>query len=201
MSQPDPEPTPLPRRPTSRPALQERVSAAILQAAARVIAAQGEKASMADVAAEAGVARGTLYRYFPSREVLLDELAQVAASGAGSRLAAARLDEVPAREGVVRAVRAFLDGGDAFIAIARERTRSTRFDELVAGPLRRLVERAQAEGQLRDDISAPWLAESLLALTVALVVTSPNVGREDAVALISGLYLDGAHARPLPTPS
>ena len=174
------------------------MSAAILQAAARVIAAQGEKASMADVAAEAGVARGTLYRYFPSREVLLDELAQVAASGAGSRLAAARLDEVPAREGVVRAVRAFLDGGDAFIAIARERTRSTRFDELVAGPLRRLVERAQAEGQLRGDISAPWLAESLLALTVAFVVTSPKVGREDVVAMVTGLYLDGAHARLLP---
>jgi AcrR family transcriptional regulator len=166
-----------------------------LEAAARVIAGQGESASMADVAAEAGVARGTLYRYFPSREVLLDELADVAAAAAGSRLAAARLDEVSAREGVVRTVRAFLDAGDAFIAIAREPTRSMRFDELVAGPLRRLVERAQAEGRLRDDISAPWLAESLLALTVAFVVTCPSVGREDAVGMISGLYLDGAHAR------
>ena len=150
---------------------------------------------MAEVAAEAGVARGTLYRYFPSRGALLDELAHVAAASAGERLAAARVDEVPAREGVVRAVRALLEAGDAFIAIARERTRSPSFDELVTGPLRRLVERAQADGQLRDDVPAPWLAEALLATTVALVLPSPKLGREDAVAAISGLYLDGARAR------
>lgn len=169
---------------------------AILEAAARVIAERGgDQASMADVAAEAGVARGTLYRYFPSRGALLDELAQVAAASAGERLAAARVDEVPAREGVVRAVRALLDAGDAFIAIAGERTRPPTFDELVAGPLRRLVKRAQDDGQLRDDVPASWLAEALLALTVALVVPSPKLGREDAVAVISGLYLDGADGR------
>src|SRR5919198_2305787 len=77
-----PEPAPL-HPPKRRQALQERVAAAILEAAARVLATGGEQASMNDVAAAAGVARATLYRYFPSRQALLDELARVAAEEAG----------------------------------------------------------------------------------------------------------------------
>jgi TetR/AcrR family transcriptional repressor of mexCD-oprJ operon len=190
-------PTPLEGRPT-RPALQQRVAEAILAAAARTIAARGEQASMSDVAAEAGVARATLYRYFSGRAVLLDELARVAARDAGERLASARVDEVSAREGVVRAVRALLDVGDALVAIARERVRldPDEFDELIADPLRRLVERGQASGELRADVHAAWLTEALIALVVAVLAARPVLGREDAVAAISSLFLDGSHTRP-----
>src|ERR671937_2651435 len=97
------EPTPL-QPPRRKQALQERVAGAIVEAAARVLAVGGKQASMNDVAAAAGVARATLYRYFPSREALLDELGEVAVREAGGRLTAAGLDRVPAEEGVVRAV-------------------------------------------------------------------------------------------------
>ena len=56
------------------PSLQQRVTAAILDGAARLFAAQGEQASMTDVAAAAGVARATVYRYFPNRQALLETL-------------------------------------------------------------------------------------------------------------------------------
>src|ERR671934_831261 len=85
-----PEPAPL-HPPRRRQALQERVAAAILEAAARLLATGGEQASMNDVAAAAGVARATLYRYFPSRQVLLDELAQLAVADASAGLAGAGL--------------------------------------------------------------------------------------------------------------
>src|SRR5919205_1096812 len=108
-----PEPTPL-QPPRRKQALQERVAGAIVEAAARVLALGGEQASMNDVAAAAGVARVTLYRYFPSRQALLDELGRVAADEAGTRLASARVEELAADEGVRRSRPAPVQAGDPF---------------------------------------------------------------------------------------
>jgi TetR/AcrR family transcriptional regulator, mexCD-oprJ operon repressor len=184
--------------PAPRPALQQRVAAAILEAAAGVLAARGNSASMSDVAAAAGVARATLYRYFPSRQALLDELAALAVGDAQARLAAARLDEVPVEEGVSRAVRALVEVGDAFIVLARERVRpdAGQFERSVSDPLRQLVERAQAGGGLRDDVPATWLTGALVSLVVSVLGSRPATGREDTIARITTLFLDGARSRP-----
>src|ERR671937_679407 len=95
-----------------RPTLRQRVAAAILEAAAEVLARQGEQASMNEVAAAAGGAGRALYRHSPSRESLLDELARLAVRSAGGRLAAANLENVSAEDGVTRAVRALVGVGD-----------------------------------------------------------------------------------------
>jgi AcrR family transcriptional regulator len=59
-----------------RAALGERTRERILEGALRAIARHGlAKLGMNDVSASAGVSRGTLYRYFPSREELLENLA------------------------------------------------------------------------------------------------------------------------------
>ena len=109
--------------PAPRQALQQRVATAILDGAARMFAVEGEQANMNDVAAAAGVARATVYRYFPNRQALLDELAQVGLDGAEAGWSA-RIDEVAPLEGIARAVRALVDVGDAFVLLARERVRS-----------------------------------------------------------------------------
>jgi TetR/AcrR family transcriptional repressor of mexCD-oprJ operon len=179
------------------PSLQQRVTAAILDGAARLFAAEGEQASMNDVAAAAGVARATVYRYFPNRQALLDELARVAVSDAEALLSSARIDEVPPEEGIARAVRALVDLGDSFVLMARERTRSepARFERAVTQPLRQLFERGQATGDLRGDIASSRLAESLIGLIVGVLTSTPALGREDMIATITGLFLDGARAR------
>jgi TetR/AcrR family transcriptional regulator, mexCD-oprJ operon repressor len=183
---------------TSPPTLQERVSGAILEAAARVLADEGEQASMSDVAAAAGVARATVYRYFATRALLLEQLADLAVARAGERMASARVVEVSAAEGVVRAVRAMLEVGDLFVVLARERLRhdAESYDRLLMAPLRRLIERGQASGELRADIPPSWLSESLVGLVVAVLSARPAQGREDTVTAIASLFLEGTQARP-----
>ena len=183
--------------PAPRQALQQRVAAAILDGAARMFALQGEQASMNDVAAAAGVARATVYRYFPNRQALFDELAQAAVSDADERLASARIDEVAPDEGIARAVRALVDVGDSFVLLARQRVRSDpeRFERGITRPLRQLFERGQAGGDIRDDIASARLTESLIGLIAGVLMSTPPLGKEDVIATITGLFLDGARAR------
>jgi AcrR family transcriptional regulator len=183
--------------PARRQALQQRVTDAILDGAARMFAVQGERASMSDVAAAAGVARATVYRYFPNRQALLDELTQAAVTDADARLAAARIDEVAPEEGVARAVRALVDVGDAFVLLARERAGSDpeRFERSLAQPLRHLLQRGQTDGDIRGDIASARLTESLIALIAGVLTSRPPLGKEDMVATVTALFLDGARAR------
>jgi AcrR family transcriptional regulator len=181
----------------SRQALQQRVATTILDGAARLFAEQGEQANMNDVAEAAGVARATVYRYFPNRQALLEELARTAVDQAEERLGAARIDEVSPEEGVARAVRALVDVGDLFVLLARDRVRSDpqRFERRIALPLSELFERGQAAGDFRGDIASSRLTESLIALVTGVLVSSPLLGKEDIIATITGLFLDGARAR------
>jgi AcrR family transcriptional regulator len=176
-----------------RQALYQRVAAAILEAAAQIFAQRGDDANLGDVADAAGVARATVYRYFPNRRRLLDELARMAAEDAHERLTSARIDEVPVEEGLSRAVRAFVDLGDAFVVLVRERDRSEarEFERLVAVPIRRLLEAGRSAGRIRQDIPTAWLAESLFGL-VASVRRQGSLGRDDTVAAIVAVFLQGA---------
>jgi TetR/AcrR family transcriptional repressor of mexCD-oprJ operon len=174
--------------------LRARVSGAILEAAARTLAERGDQASMADVAAAAGVARATVYRYFPNREGLLEALGQFAVEEAGKRLQAARLEAVSVPEAFQRAVRVLVAVGDYFVVLSRESARPDRaeFEQRVAAPLRRLVERAQSSGEVRDDLPASWLMEALVGIVVSVLRAQPSLGVEDTVAGVTSLFLDGA---------
>jgi AcrR family transcriptional regulator len=186
----------VPDQPSRQP-LQQRVAAAILEGAAEVLAVRGEQASMGAVASASGVARATLYRYFPNREALLAELSDLAITRAHAALGAARVEEVAPPEGVRRAVRALVEVGDPFIAVARTRGSASdggEFERRLATPLRRLFERGQELGAIRADIPSTWLTESLVGLVVSVLGATPALGREDTIALISELFLQGAAA-------
>ena len=186
------QPSPLPRQ-----GLQLRVSATILDAAAHVLAERGANASMSDVSRAAGVARATVYRYFPNRRALLDELSAAALDDAGSRLSSAALDDVVPEEGIVRVVRALVGVGDAFVVLVRERVRadSAEFDRRIGRPLQRVLERAQADGDVREDVPTAWLMEVLIALIVSVPQAVPARGLDDTIAAITSLFLDGARGR------
>jgi AcrR family transcriptional regulator len=188
---------------TAPPNLRERVAAAILEAAADALATHGEQASIADVAAAAGVARATVYRYFPNRQALLDALAELAVRDAGARLTEARLEDVAVAEALQRAVRALVGVGNYLVVLEQERVRpdAATFDAAVAQPLRRLFERGQADGEIRPDMPAVSLTESLLGLVFGILRSTPTLGVEGATAVVTSLFLDGARARGAAAPA
>jgi AcrR family transcriptional regulator len=75
---------------------------------------------MAEVAAAAGVSRATLYRYYPSRETLLEALAAQALAEAGARIADAGLERAPVDEAIERIVRAVIAVGDRYAVLLQE---------------------------------------------------------------------------------
>jgi TetR/AcrR family transcriptional repressor of mexCD-oprJ operon len=178
----------------ARSPLQQRVASSILEAAATLLAARGDQASMHDVAAAAGVARATVYRYFPNRQALLDELADLAVRDAGARLAAARIHEIAPREAITRAIRALVEVGDLFVVLAREHVRPTgeHFRRAIHDPIEGLVDRARGLGALRDDLPSSWLTEALIGLVVSVLSAPSPLGREDTIAAISSMFLEGA---------
>ena len=147
------------------------------------------------VAAAAGVSRAAVYHCFPDRQALFDELALAAVDDADERLASGRMDEVAADEGIARAIRALVDVGDSLMLLARERVRSDaeRFERgaPAAAPA---VEAVRQRGTSVATSSAR-LTESLIGLIAGVPMSTPPLGEEDAVATITGLFLDGARAR------
>ncbi len=162
-----------------------------------MFALQGVGASMNDVADAAGVARATVYRYFPTRDALVDELTRVSGDAVDARLLAARIAEVEPAEGVTRTVRALVDIGDAFVVLARERPHAHPhpFERQLNRPLRELLERGQASGDIRNDIISSRLIEALIGLVLGVLTSASRSGKEDTTATITGLFLDGARAR------
>ncbi|ACQ79189.1 transcriptional regulator, TetR family [Beutenbergia cavernae DSM 12333] len=181
--------------------MRDRVSASILDAAATLLAEEGDSASMAQIAASAGVGRATLYRYFPTREALVRGLSSAAIDDLAGRIDAAALDQVPVREAVARTVRAFVTAGATWAALARIGREDWKdpvdLETRVVTPVRALLERGVADGTLRRDLPAQavvTLFTGMLELGLRLVLEQ-GLGVEDASATTTALFLDGAAAQ------
>jgi AcrR family transcriptional regulator len=176
-----------------------RTSAAILDTAAHLLADRRD-ASMNDIAAAAGVGRATLYRYFPTREALVQALADEALGEFATRLADAGLERVPFPEALQRLCRAVLAVGDRYVVLLDEATalrgRDTGYEahQDVAAPIKTLFQRGQDDGALRDDLEAAVLVELFGGLVVAAISASlpRTLGVEQAAALTGSMFLDGA---------
>lgn len=174
-----------------------------------MFARRGAGATLNDVAREAGVGVGTVYRKFADKDALLDALfdAKIA-----SLVALTRAADVIDDPGV--AVRGFLFGlmearatDRALDAILMAPGRNLRFADALAEEfipaVDRLVERAVAAGELRADLSAQEIC--LLAYMVGSVAdvtreADPDVWRRYAQLLIDGTAATAATAQLSPPP-
>jgi TetR/AcrR family transcriptional repressor of mexCD-oprJ operon len=188
----------------SRDAMSRRAgdatAAAITQAAASLLARYKEP-TVAAVAQAAGVARGTVYRYFPTRQALLAAAVERALLQAERHLAQANLAAVPVAEGLARAVRAMVLLGDDFLVLLRQRLLTGQdipaFSLVVA-----LLERGREEGDLRGDLPLSCQVEALFALVHACLRASEldATGPEDVSATALRLFLEGSRPPPAGPP-
>ena len=188
---------------TRSAAIQDRDAGAILDAAADLLARGGEPPSMNELAAAAGGARATLYRYFPPREPLLQALTAAAISATAARLAEADLDAVPVTEGIARVARVVAAGGSKYAAIVSQLgpadvgPEQEQITTILDGLLRRGID----DGTFRDDISAGelrFLLGSLLQ-AAARLAAEHQAGVEQAAALITTAFLHGTGNREDPS--
>ena len=185
---------------TRSTAIHDRIAGAILDAAADLLAGAGEPPTMGEVAEAAGVARATLYRYFPTRERLLQALAAAAIDATATRLAEADLDAVPVAEGIARVARVVAAAGSKYAALVSQLgpDKAGREDEQqIKTMIDALLRRGIDDGTFRGDITAGELGFLLGSLleAAARLAAEHQPGAEKAAALVTSVFLHGTERR------
>ncbi|GAA0669412.1 TetR/AcrR family transcriptional regulator [Streptomyces samsunensis] len=169
----------------------------ILSAAVRIFAEEGLNAHLERIAKEAGVGTGTLYRNFPTRELLIEaayrnELARLC--DAAPELLAA----LPPREAMRVWLGRFMDYANAKLGMA-DALRGVvasgvnpyaQSHEMIQDALSLLMDAAVTAGVIRSDISA---TDMFAALTGIALASGKPEQREQADRLLD-LTLDGLSA-------
>jgi AcrR family transcriptional regulator len=170
-----------PTRQPRRDALQNRER--VLDAATELVRRDGEKVPMADIAKRAGVGVGTLYRHFPTREELLGALVHRSFGIAVANAQAAAAHSGSARDAIREFFLATLRDRERFVLPAHggpriftPATQELRADVRIA--LRDLIERGQAAGELRSDLTP----EDVIVAASLLSRPLPNIGDWERIA-------------------
>ncbi|WP_320773666.1 helix-turn-helix domain-containing protein [Streptomyces sp. CRN 30] len=173
----------------------------VLRAAAALLTRRST-ATMDEVARAAGISRATLHRHFAGRDALVRALEALGIAECEAALDAARLDEGPARDAVVRLVRemepaaellAFLYSENQLFEGEEQNQGWARIDERITA----LFRRGQESGEFRIDLTPVWLTEALYGLMAAGAwgVIDGRVAGKDLKSNIVELLLGGALRR------
>ena len=165
----------------------------ILEVAKAAFARSGANTSLDDVARQAGVGAGTLYRHFPTRDALLEAVyhTEVAKLAAAERELSAKLPPVEALRAwmllfvdyiaekhiIAPALNAFAGGPSKLYDSSREQ---------VTGAIETLVARAIKSGDIRKDLKAFDLLRALIG--VSNVASAPD-WQQSAKRLVDILIL------------
>ena len=194
-------------RPLRRDA--ERNRQRILCAAAEVFTQRGLDATLDDVARQAGVGVGTVYRRFPDKETLVAELFQdrIDEMVAVAEQACAAPDPWQALVSYLEYATASMAGDLGlrqlmmFATYGRDRVAYAR--QQMRPVISKLVERAQAAGGLRADFSAtdlPFIAFMLASAGEYAGSVQPDIWRRYLTLVIDGMRAskDGVSELPVP---
>lgn len=163
----------------------------LLEAAAQVFAEQGLQASVDDVASVAGVGMGTLYRRFPTKEALIDELVRELLADV---LAAARAAQsAPDGQGLRRFLYAVGTQQGSRRGCLPRLWSTSQHIELVSeirAVAAELLADAQAHGQIRADVTPADVAVVMWSLRGVIETTravAPDAWRRHLEIILAGL--------------
>lgn len=200
--------TKTPERPLRKDA--ERNRQRILEAARELFAQEGLGVTLNDIAHHAGVGVGTVYRRFPDKAQLIDELFQQQLGELIALMEEASRDPDPWR-GLTRFLRRNLERQAADRAFREivlgtpegaERLRRVRERMFPLGA--QLVQRAKEAGALRADFEpsdVPMVLAMLTALLDAGREVEPDLWRRYLEIVIQGLRAEPTPPDPLATPA
>lgn len=151
----------------------------ILEVAKEAFTKRGAEASLDDIAREAGVGPGTLYRHFPTRDALIEAVyhSEVAKLAAAERELSAKLppvealrawmllfvDYIAAKHIIAPALNTLVGGPSKLYEGSRAK---------IGGAIEALVKRAIASGDVRSDLVPFDLIRALIG--VSNVATGPD---------------------------
>lgn len=140
----------------------------LLDRSAEVLAAR-PGCGMVELAGRIDASRATLYRYFPTREALVRELALDAIRAVDAACDGIYAGAPSYREAFRRTFDALIPLGPTHHFLAKERGLDTDADvrrevERQDAAMRAMVEEAQAAGEIASDLSARWVARHFDAL-------------------------------------
>jgi len=172
----------------------------IITAAREVYAERGLTATLDDVAHRAGVGIGTVYRRFPTKEALLEVVLEERLEQ-HAQAAEAALRAPTAWEGLTTFLREIAemhaaDRGLRDVALGAEidLRHLIRIRDRVVPTTKQLIERAQAEGSLRPDVTVEDLP--LVMMMVSEVAHHSNAIRPGIYLRYLQLLLDGLRCSP-----
>ena len=175
----------------------------LIAAARAAFTENGADASLENIAKQAGVGIGTLYRHFPTREALVEalyrkELADLCAS----------VDDLLATRPPDRALRAWMDRFADYVAAKREMADTLRAvfasgtvtvshaREELAEAVRAVFEADADSGTLRDDVRP----EDIVAMIVGSFTATSLAGGREQLERMFDLLMDAVR-RPAARPA
>ncbi|OLF05785.1 hypothetical protein BLA60_35140 [Actinophytocola xinjiangensis] len=174
---------------------------AILGSAKQVLA-ERPNANMEDVAAAANLSRQTVYAHFRTRELLISAVVDAIAADAAAAMDAARLDEGPAAQALLRLLDVSWRTTQPYSALLATVTPLPDQDadrvrhQPVTVHLERILDRGQRCGEFTNDQPVSWLAAAVVAIghTAGGAVHSGHMTRADAAKALANsvLWLCGA---------
>jgi AcrR family transcriptional regulator len=191
-------------RPLRRDA--ERNRQLIIGAAKVVFAQRGLDASLDEIAKEAGLGVGTVYRRFPNRdaliEALFDDTLVFIQHLVGEAVAKPRawdglvhfITEMLVKQGRDKGLRDAMIAREKNLAECGDKAKEEIIRDMIEPAIYGLVDRAQAEGDLRADVTATDVA--VLMIAGVGIVDFTTLADPDSWRRQLSIILDGLRARP-----